>query len=290
MSATDHYFQVKRGRPKKKDQEVFLNLKNQSKNCNLLLNESYIVSQKQYLKENYFPTIHSMVSRIPTILKFPIEVKMLALLNLLEENTKKFMMSEIEVATFSVYLGEVDWNLRVFSPQFIIASCFFLAKKHLETNQAHLTVLENDLKAQFKNFSVNYVEITKNCKFDIKKVNKKYHILKKCIPESNINYNYYVDDIIRVSPPYNMSLKKVKKTEIPTQKQESFSNFDKSSFTDETFEMLTYEKLLPFHDYEDYYNNKDSPRSFPSPFCDSNLSDSEFFENSSIDKTLNSLK
>lgn len=282
MASNDQFFQVKRGRPKKISLVEQISRERTFRSNENLDSNSLVLARKAYLKVGFSQKLRLMISILPRHVDFPSNVKLLPLLNLLEESAKKLMVSEIELATASLILSSIDWENSKFMIEETIDCCFFLAKRQLESDKILIDLLQNSLLKHYQNFSAVLCEISKTTENDIKAINSRYKELTMTGYQYNVNYNYYVDEIIRVSPPYNLSLKRPKiekisekveeSTSKPSQKEEyelePLDNFD------DYLSSITYHTLLPLHDYENYYQLLDSGiPSYPALLNDSEISE-----------------
>ncbi|OMJ88600.1 hypothetical protein SteCoe_9465 [Stentor coeruleus] len=210
MGDLEQFIKVKRGRPRKISKERFKSLQNSFQSSGDSSTIKYFEKQKIYLKENYCQKFQMMLSVIPKFVKFSSKARSLPVLNFLQESAKKYFMNELEIAALSLFLSSVQWELRNYSVEEVIESCCLLSKKFFESDQELLNYLETKLESQYSNIDKITSLIKKKIHIDLKKLNKRLKALIKSSKKFNINYNYYVDEIIRMSPPYNIDIKKQK--------------------------------------------------------------------------------
>jgi hypothetical protein len=298
MANFDHLFPVRRGRPRKYTESALKSFRLAFEQALQSEGQQLTGKQKSYLKEIYTPKLKSMISHIPKLVKFPYSTRILPLLNSLEEVVKRHMLNELELAYFCAILQQVPWKTQTRPTDEILDVCGFFTKTLLESDARTLDLIGTKLRGQYKNLDESMQAVC--YQHNLTDVNTIYTRLQLCSNKLNVNYNYYVDEIVRTSPPYQVSAKKPKKEEEcekqdecekkvkiepePVREseercQDSPAEVEKEESTEDHTEMLTYEKLMPLHSYENYLQeDRSTSRSFPSPFYDSEVSELELNE------------
>ena len=282
MDSNDNFFQVKRGRPKKISLEEQINRERSLNAFGVPDPNSIKDDQKSYLKYVFSQQLQLMISLIPEYVEFPNNIKVLPLFNLLEEASKKVMVSEIELTSASLVLSQVNWEKTKIPVEEIIDCSFFHAKRLLESDKSILDRIQYCLISCYPYFLEHLATITQAVEIDVKSISKRYKQLTRSGHIYNVNYNYYVDEIIRVSPPYNINLKPPKNkneasilesTRKLTEKNEYY--LEPSSGLEEiATRVITYDNLLPLHDYEDYLlTGGDDAIHLASPYYGSEISE-----------------
>lgn len=210
MGDLEQFFTVKRGRPRKISKEYLKSLQESIQSSADSGTIKYLDKQKVYLKEKYCQKFQMMLSVIPKFVNFSSNARSLPILNILQESAKKHLINELEIAALSLFLSSVQWESKNLSVEEVIEACCLLSKKFLESDQELLTYLETKLESQYSNLDKIASLINQNFRINLKKLNKRLKVLIKYSKRFNINYNYYVDEIIRMSPPYNIEIKKQK--------------------------------------------------------------------------------
>lgn len=292
MNDSDDYLQVKRGRPKKFTEDVKRKIPVMPISSSLAMSRLYSDLQKSYTKENYNQKLRNMILKVPYIVKLPNNILQLQLQNFLEESVKQLMISELELVGFTLVLDRVDINNLDIPSEELLKLCFFISKNIFEGNQDILNSIKSSLKGQFKNFETNLMRLSPVISFTIADVNKRYDQMEKYM-YSNINYSYYVDDIIRLSPPYQVSDKKSikngeeaeKKTSKYQPRQPKLEIAKDSVKKDPSLEevkndqqsALDYYNLMPLEDNEFYLNPEgicyDKPIRHPFEFLNDEIPD-----------------
>lgn len=269
MNDPNDFIQVKRGRPKKFSDEARRRFQ-LSMQSNLSSNTKlYADLQKNFIKENYSQKLRNMVARIPYIVKLPSKILQLPLQNFFEESVKQMMVSEIELVGFSLILQRIDLNSVELQADELIKICFYFAKITFETNEEVLANIRDLFKHQYKNFENDLNKMNPDLNFTVMELNKRYNELNEFM-FTNINYSYYVDDIVRLSPPYQISDKKhEKKVEVEIkddymprrirateQKRQIKVEIEVPEAKIE--HKLDYYSLMPLEEHENYLNSDES--------------------------------
>jgi hypothetical protein len=167
------------------------------------------------------------------------------------------MLNPFEVAVFSIFLDRLEWKEHGLSPHFTLIYVGMLAKEYLGSQlchiQEHFAKRVSNFKEQFENWRENVVSIMNVSLVDI---NERFKSLNTEGFEGVINYNYYVDEILQISPPYQIEardgargVKKEKKEEAKEEGEEDkglaigFQISPIKMKAEETTENTAYEKL-----------------------------------------------
>jgi hypothetical protein len=242
-----------------------------------------------------------MIWNIPQVVKLPNKILQLPLQNFLEESVKQMMITEPELAGFTLVLERLDLTNTEIPLEELLKICFFISKINFESDEDILKTMKDNLKAQFKNFEQNLMKVNPSMPFSISEINKRYQKLNRFM-HSNVNYTYYVDDIIRLSPPYQISDKKFEKKEensikkaentekipensqkkpftikYPKAKSESLKTPEYiESILDQHLSGLDYNNLLPLETHENYLEleplEREKPEIHPYDFLNSDYS------------------
>lgn len=223
MANLEQFFIVKRGRPRKISKEYLKSLQESIQNSADSSTLKYFEKQKNYLKEIYCQKFKMMLSIIPKFANFPYKVRTLPLLNLLEESAKKHIMNELEISALSLLLSSVQWESTKYLAEEILEACCLITKRYFESDIELVNYLQIKLESQYSNLGNIITYMEKDFCLDIKDINKRLKTLLKHSQKFNANYTYYVDEIIRMSPPYNIDLKKTKVDEKDSKVDDIFS-------------------------------------------------------------------
>lgn len=247
MSDSDDFLPVKRGRPKKIPDHIKRKCKVIFYNSSIAMSRHHADLQKIYTKANYSQKLRNMISRVPYIVKLPNNYLQLQLQNYLEESAKQLMISELELVGFTLVLEKIFFNNLSISPEELLKLSLFISKQVFESDEEILLIIKNSLKGQFRNFETNLIRLSEGISLSTSEINKRYKEIEKGM-YSSINYTYYVDNIIRQSPPYKTS-------------DRFFDNPDKNQLMAEEGKMepqvLNEPKIL-HPDTEEVYNDQQS--------------------------------
>ena len=251
MAESGSCFIVRRGRPRKVSDKQLSELKQFLSSSSKSDSKLYSEMQKEYLNETYNQHIHLMVSRFPQFVKFPFPIKDFPLFTLLEEAVKNCMLTAFEISVFSLILENIEWNKIYSSVELLIICSSFLAKKMLESKPEDLEILRLNMSKKYKGFDEKMKELDKHMSFGLKEINQRYNQLRNSRIKYDINYNYYIDEIIRTSPPYNINIKKPKlEGKTVDNKKEGVEEFVFEPIDKDNFGGLTYENLFPINNEE----------------------------------------
>ena len=107
------------------------------------------------------------------------------------------------------------------------------------------------MSKKYKGFDEKMKELDKHMSFGLKEINQRYNQLRNSRIKYDINYNYYIDEIIRTSPPYNINIKKPKlESKTVDNKKEGVEEFVFEPIDKDNFGGLTYENLFPINNEE----------------------------------------
>ena len=263
MNDSDSFFHVKRGRPKKYSDHIKFKSDLIAIDSGLAMSRKYSDLQIIYTSENFNQKLRNMIFRVPTIVKFPNHILQLQLQSYLEEAVKQLMISELELVGFTIVLDRVLNRNCEIPPEELLKLCFFISKNVFESDEEILLLIKSSLKSEFKNFEINFVHLSQGISFTVSEINKRYMEIENQM-YSDINYSYYVDDIIRLSPPYQLSGRNSLKNNYKTDKNPfkviqrhrqfeatkesvSFNSITKGNKDDQQL-ALDYYNLMPLED------------------------------------------
>ena len=269
MDDSDGLLQIKRGRPKKNCKNIKLNAIWFPINSIQSIGMHYSELKKIYTNKSYNQKLRNMIMRVPIIVKLPSFILKCKLQNFLEESAKQLMISELELVGFTIVLEKLKINHFDIPPEELLKLCFFISKNVFESDQEILIFIKSTLKLEYKNFEINFIRLSQGISFTISEINKRYGEFEKSM-HSDINYSYYVDNIIRSSPPYQMTGRNAVKNSDEThkkplqikQKQDIFKITTRStkykSITEEAdddqMSALEYYNIMPLIENDLYLN------------------------------------
>jgi hypothetical protein len=155
---------------------------------------------------NLTQTREIFILRIANDPKIPLQFKSLPLLRLLRQTVQEMMMNDIELVMWSIYLDRFAW--KEFSPclKIIMYITAFAVKFYLSSSIEHFQAYLSFKFTNFSSYFNKWLEKSRTKLFTSpKELNKKFNHLSSRILDDEvnlINYNYHVDEILEMAPPY----------------------------------------------------------------------------------------
>ncbi|OMJ83127.1 hypothetical protein SteCoe_15979 [Stentor coeruleus] len=165
------------------------------------------------------------------------------------------MLSLLELLVFSIYIDKLKDNFVSLSADVFLLYLGLAVKKTLSQN---LSGIVDYLKTKIANFENSFRD-WENSKFvsfevSIKDINKAFRQLNYFKVDDDINYNFYVDQILQTSPPYQIESKEVMKqimnddtlallTTSSGETYESLNQIESSSHDDEVKRNKLYKRI-----------------------------------------------
>lgn len=136
--------------------------------------------------------------------KFPANFQSLDLKNLFYQTLRELFLSETEIIGWLILLDEIDLNIDTIPQKLVLIYTALKAKVHLGAT-VHKEILNLQFKfpmlmKDFKTWSIQ--NITEGI-ITTPKLGKKFRELYLPYSSDTVNYNYYVDYILGVSPKYS---------------------------------------------------------------------------------------
>lgn len=165
-----------------------------------------------FLEEGISQLSHLLVRRIAHDAKIPPDYRSQPLLRLLTDTVQDMMMNELEIVVWAIYLERFIWKEGSGNLHQRLLQSAYAVKTYLNDDvspyQAHLI-------EKFSNFTQSYNMWLASCKnymgINPRDLNNKFKQLSKSINSSGdprvVDYNYYVDEILQISPPYHLESK-----------------------------------------------------------------------------------
>lgn len=155
------------------------------------------------------------ILRIASDSKIPLQFHSLSLYQLIKHTVEEMMMNDIEIVMWALYLDRFAW--KEFSPclKVLLYITAYAVKSYLSSSLEHFQAY---LSFKFTNFSVYFTRWLEKSKSRLsispKDLNKKFNYLSARICPDEIrliNYNFKVDEILLMAPPYQheKNLKKI---------------------------------------------------------------------------------
>lgn len=283
------FFPVKRGRPSKAAQSQ------RSKDPSFLkfYKSSVDIKPNTHTEEIHSQRLKAMISIISNLPGFLNEAQLMPLLHMIEGVARQFTLNEFELAYFSIILQNAFFQHIDYPIENLIKICGFITKMALESDCEIVKKFEGICNSEVRDLQKILLSLEENRMQDLKAVNKRFEFLVKNSKRHRLNYNFYVDEILRSSPPYQIGSKRQKikkKTEKDDSNETKLNGNAKRSYCltegnidDKNcliLDELKYEMLEPVQNQDNYLHKIDnaSELSSQSPYYDSELSLDDFID------------
>lgn len=172
----------------------------------------YDLKHSEYLKCFFTYTMQKIIRRISNNKILERIFHGQPIFRLLNDCVQILMLSLIEILVFSIYLDKLTDTFIALPADVFLLYLGLAAKKTMCQN---LSGIIDYLKTKISNFENSYGDWENNkfvgFEISIKDINKAYRKLNSFKVGDDINYNFYVDEILQASPPYQIESKEVMK-------------------------------------------------------------------------------
>ena len=148
--------------------------------------------------------------RNPTI---PPESKSLPLMHLLEDCCKDFLLNDLEIVMWGIYLDKFVWGEKSLCLKILLLFTAYHAKYYLNPEET-LIPLTSFIRQKYPGFQQGYQTwFSKNSSklfVSPSDFNKSFHLFLTLPVTDIIDYNYYVDDLLHIAPPAGICEKESK--------------------------------------------------------------------------------
>ncbi|CAG9325463.1 unnamed protein product [Blepharisma stoltei] len=190
----------------KKEDEAYSGIK-ENEELRVLLNR-YDNIHQDFMYFGNTQTSELILRRFLQIKEIPGDYRAEPLLRYLIGTMQDFAFNEIETALWALYLDKIGWTDAKLSFNYLICYSAFAAKSFLNDD---IKPYEAFLSQKIENFTQNFLSFQtiyeNQLEVTPKEINAKLRELGSSIlaPKSKpiIDYNFYVDEILSLSPPYS---------------------------------------------------------------------------------------
>lgn len=165
----------------------------------------YDKDHADYIKSKDPQSLMLMLKRVSYSPKIPYEFRSQPLLRLLSDSADELMLNSLEIAVFYIFLERFGWAEVGISLHFLLLYTGLSAKKSMGVQTNHI---QEHFNKKVKNFEENYRKwenhIRKYIETSLFDINEAYNDLLSENFEKVVNYNFYVDEILQISPPYQV--------------------------------------------------------------------------------------
>ncbi|OMJ95057.1 hypothetical protein SteCoe_1593 [Stentor coeruleus] len=172
----------------------------------------YDLKHSEYLECFFTSTIQKIIRRISNNKNLERIFHGQPIFRLLNDCVQILTLSLIELLVFSLYLDKLTDDFIDLPADVFLLYLGLAAKKTFSQN---LSYIIDYLKTKIANFENSYSDWENNkfvsFEISIKDINKAFRKLSFIKVDGDINYNFYVDEILQASPPYQIESKEVMK-------------------------------------------------------------------------------
>ncbi|CAG9317869.1 unnamed protein product [Blepharisma stoltei] len=170
---------------------------------------------------------HIILRRVVADPAIPWEFMQYPLLILISETTQEMMFNDFEIIVWNIYLKRFAWTQAALPLKIILFITAYAIKAYLNDS---MDLFFAYLSIKFPQFSRAYhywLDKNKNhLKIRLQDINDSFRVLTKPAielkDEELTNYNYYVDDILDMAPPYQHETEGAPEVKIPSSIHSSF--------------------------------------------------------------------
>ncbi|OMJ73530.1 hypothetical protein SteCoe_27753 [Stentor coeruleus] len=165
----------------------------------------YDKDHAEYIQSKDPQSLLLMLKRISHSSKIPHESRFQPLLRLLSDSADELMLNTIEIAVFYIFLERFGWVEVGISLHILLLYIGLSAKKSIGSYTNHI---QEHFNKKIKNFEENFRKwedhIRRYIEISLVEINEAYNQLLSENFENIVNYNFYVDEILQISPPYQI--------------------------------------------------------------------------------------
>lgn len=183
---------------------------NNSKNIHPIY--TYNRKHAEYIELTFDQNMQRLVRRISNSKYLERNFHGQPIFRLLKECAQILMLSVVELLIFSIYLDKLSDNKNNLPADVLFIYLSFAIKKSMVGN---VEVIKEYLKTKISNFEETYSD-WENSTFTYleispKDINKTFRKFRSFKQEEDLNYSFYVDEILQASPPYQIESKEIMK-------------------------------------------------------------------------------
>lgn len=176
--------------------------------------------EKTYEKMLDFYTKDGLTQHILIFLKLiascslvPSELKSLPLLRMLEETCKDFLLNDLEVIVWNIFLEKVVWSDRTKKIQVLFLYSAYAAKINLNESE-DLLAIKSYISSKHPGFLIGYDKWfslhRERLQLSLRGLNQAFNSFLYSPDQVLVDYNYYVDDLLQIAPPSGICEKEAK--------------------------------------------------------------------------------
>ncbi|OMJ75930.1 hypothetical protein SteCoe_24826 [Stentor coeruleus] len=172
---------------------------------------TYNRKHAEYIEYTFDQNIQRLVRRISNSKYLQRNFHSQPIFRLLTECAQILMLSVVELLILSIYLDKISDNKNSLPADVLFIYLSFAIKKSMVRD---VEVIKEYLKTKISNFEETFNDWENNSftYFDIslKDINKTFRKFRN-FRQDDVNYSFYVDEILQASPPYQIETKEIMK-------------------------------------------------------------------------------
>lgn len=170
------------------------------------MRKNYERLRTRYLREGYSQKLMMMIRQVINLTKILSFHSIKPVLDIFEATAKKLLISEMELVGFFVLFRKLDLSFKPNSLEELIKLIFIKSKIILEQDEDLMNFLTFMMKTEINSYEEKLSQITDKLDLRTEEISYAYKLLSN-VKISQINYNFYIDEILRNSPPYKITKK-----------------------------------------------------------------------------------
>ncbi|CAG9330253.1 unnamed protein product [Blepharisma stoltei] len=176
--------------------------------------EKYEEEHHEFMQYGLSQKSELILRRISMSKQVPYEFRIQPFFRLLVGAYQELNLNEIEVAVWAIYIERFVWPEPQATLHYLLVTTAFAAKLHMNDDTNHLKeYLKTKILGFEENFALWYSQNEKNMMISLQELNTVYSNLGEWMEKSKDNMafelNYYVDDILKSSLPYQSEAKEL---------------------------------------------------------------------------------
>ncbi|OMJ96235.1 hypothetical protein SteCoe_195 [Stentor coeruleus] len=173
---------------------------------------TYNKKYSEYIKFTFDQNLQRLVRRISNCKYLQRNFNSQPIYRLLIECAQILMLSVVELLILSIYLEKTSENINTLPADILFIYLSFAIKKSIVGN---VEVIKEYLKTKIAHFEKTYSDWENNTftylEITLKDINRVFRKFSSFRQEEDLNYSFYVDEILQASPPYQIEAKEIMK-------------------------------------------------------------------------------
>lgn len=173
----------------------------------------YEKMQDNYIKDGQTQQVLLILKSIVKNAAVPPDLKALPLLRMLIETCKEFLLNELEITLWSIFLDKLVWGDRSKLIQVLLLYTAYAAKSHMNMD-SDIQMIKLCVANKHSGFFIGYekwYQLSMNeLSISFRHLNHQYNSFLALTLKELVDYNFYVDDLLQIAPPSGVCEKEIK--------------------------------------------------------------------------------